>query len=160
MPSANNTRKVGIGDEFKMIFEKSCGAIVLRHAPDKDGRMQRYVLMIKHSQASNHSFPKGHVEKGETEIETAVREVLEETGVSIKITSDFRHPVYYKPRPGAKKEVVYFLALTEQVETTPREGEVVHVEWVEVDRATRLLAHENDRRVLSHAIDHFNKKGV
>ena len=135
-----------------MIFEKSCGAIVFRDAPTEDGKMQRYVLMIKHSFSSNHSFPKGHVEKGENEHETAIREVFEETAVKIEIKGSFRHPVYYKPRPGAKKEVVYFLARTDQIETAPAKVEVAIVEWVPVERATRLLAHENDRRVLSHAM--------
>ena len=135
-----------------MSFEKSCGAIVFRDALTEDGKKQRFVLMIKHSPASNHSFPKGHVESGETEHETAVREVFEETSVSICIKSSFRHPVYYHPRPGVKKEVVYFLAHTDQIETSPAVGEVAFVEWVPVEKAPALLAHENDRRVLSHAI--------
>ena len=135
-----------------MIFEKSCGAVVFRNAALEDGTVQKHVLMIKHSQASNHSFPKGHVEKGETEHETAIREVFEETAVRIEIKSRFRHPVYYRPRPGVKKEVVYFLAQTEQIETAPAKGEVVLVEWVPVERASGLLAHENDRRVLAHAL--------
>ncbi len=145
-----------------MIFEKSCGAIVFRDALTKDGKKQRYVLMIKHSEASHHSFPKGHVEKGETEVETAIREVFEETAVKIRIRSGFRHPVYYRPRPGVKKEVVYFLALTDQIETKPADGETVLAEWIEVERVPRLLAHENDRRVLAHAVsvlqrENFNK---
>ena len=135
-----------------MTFEKSCGAVVFRDAQNEDGKIQRYVLMIKHSQSSLHSFPKGHVEKGENEHQTAVREVFEETAVKIEIKSSFRHPVYYRPRPGVKKEVVYFLAHTEQIETSPAEGEVVLVEWVPIEKASGLLAHENDRRVLSHAV--------
>ncbi len=142
-----------------MIFEKSCGAVVFRDAPTKDGGKQRYVLMIKHSRTSRHSFPKGHVEKGETEHETAQREVFEETAVKIEITASFRHQVFYKPRPGVKKEVVYFLALTEQTETSPAKGEVEVVEWVPVDKAFGLLAHENDRRVLSDAMTHAEKMG-
>ena len=149
---------MGIGDDHKMIFEKSCGAIVFRDALTEDGEKQRYVLMIKHSQASNHSFPKGHVEVGESEIETAIREVFEETAVTIEINSGFRHPVYYRPRPGAKKEVVYFLALTNQTETRPADGETVLAEWIEVERAPKLLAHENDRRVLAHAMSYSGKE--
>ena len=143
-----------------MIFEKSCGAVVFRDAAQEDGSVQRYVLMIKHSQNSNHSFPKGHVEEGESERQTAVREVFEETSVKIEIKLDFRHPVYYRPRPGAKKEVVYFLALTDQVETAPLEGETVLAKWIPVERASTLLAHENDKRVLAHAIAYLEAKKV
>ena len=143
-----------------MIFEKSCGAVVFRNAALEDGSIQRHVLMIKHSQNSNHSFPKGHVESGESERQTAVREVFEETAVKIEIKLDFRHPVYYRPRPGAKKEVVYFLALTTQEDTRPLEGETVLAKWIPVDEASRLLAHENDRRVLAHALAYLEAKGM
>ena len=136
-----------------MTFEKSCGAVVFRNER-RDGNLQRYVLMIKHSAHSHYSFPKGHVEEGESEIMTAEREVFEETSVRIHINEKFRHPVYYKPKPGVRKEVVYFLAFTRQTETKPRPGEVVLVEWVPVERAEKLLAHDNDRRVLEQAIQY------
>jgi 8-oxo-dGTP pyrophosphatase MutT (NUDIX family) len=141
----------------KLTFEKSCGAVVFRNER-KDGMLQRYVLMIKHSVHSHHSFPKGHVEAGESEIMTAEREVMEETSVRIHINEKFRQPVYYRPKPGVKKEVVYFLAFTKQVETSPRPGEVEQVEWVPVEKAIELLAHENDKRVLSMAIQYVNDK--
>ena len=141
-----------------MINEKSCGAVVFRDEILENGKKQRYVLMIKHSLRSRHSFPKGHVEAGESEIMTAEREVFEETAVRIHITDKFRHPVYYRPRPGVKKEVVYFLAFTTQVETRQREGEIARVEWVPIERAEGLLAHANDKRVLSTAIEHMDRK--
>ena len=140
-----------------MYFEKSCGAVVFRDE-DASDKKQRYVLMIKHSMSSNHSFPKGHVEAGETEIETAQREVFEETAVRIDIVDKFRHPVYYRPRPGAKKEVVYFVALTDQIETSPAKGETVLAQWVPIEDAPSLLAHENDRRVLAHALEYLKVK--
>ena len=142
-----------------MNFEKSCGAVVFREA-ECSGEKQRYVLMIKHSHNSNHSFPKGHVESGESEIETAQREVFEETAVRINIVDKFRHPVYYRPRPGAKKEVVYFLALTDQVDTMPAKGETVFADWVPVEKASGLLAHENDRRVLARALEYLENKNA
>ena len=54
--------------------EKSCGCIVL----DK-----RTVLLIKHN-SGHWDFPKGHVEGEESEVETAIREVKEETGLDIE----------------------------------------------------------------------------
>ncbi len=137
-----------------MTFEKSCGAVVFRN-DRRDGELKRYVLMIKHSVHSHHSFPKGHVEEGETELETAEREVFEETAVKIHISEKFRQPVYYRPKPGVKKEVVYFLAFTRQTEIKPRPGEVAQVEWVSVERAGELLNHDNDKRVLAMAIEYI-----
>ncbi len=140
-----------------MTFEKSCGAVVFRN-DRSSGELKRYVLMIKHSSFGHYSFPKGHVEAGESEKMTAEREVMEETNVKIHINEKFRQPVYYKPKPSVKKEVVYFLAFTRQIEIKPREGEIEEVAWVLVDDAGKLLAHDNDRRVLSLALQYINDK--
>ena len=140
-----------------MTFEKSCGAVVFRN-DRSSGELRRYVLMIKHSSFGHYSFPKGHVEAGESEKMTAEREVMEETSVKIHINEKFRQPVYYKPKPNVKKEVVYFLAFTRQTEIKPREGEIEEVAWVLVDDASKLLAHDNDRRVLSLALSYINDK--
>jgi 8-oxo-dGTP pyrophosphatase MutT (NUDIX family) len=140
-----------------MTFEKSCGAVVFRNER-KDGNLKRYVLMIKHSAGGHYSFPKGHVEAGESEKMTAEREVKEETAVKIHINEKFRQPVYYRPRPNVKKEVVYFLAFTRQTEIKARPGEVAEVAWIPIEQADSLLTHGNDKRVLSLAIDYIEKK--
>ena len=140
-----------------MTFEKSCGAVVFRNER-RDGHLQRYVLMIKHSSHGNHSFPKGHVEAGETEIRTAEREVFEETAVKIHINEKFRQPVYYRPKAGVKKEVVYFLAFTKQTEIKPRPGEIAEVYWIPLEEAESLLAHDNDKRVLNLAIEYITDR--
>ena len=140
-----------------MNFEKSCGAVVFRDA-ECSGEKQRYVLMIKHSHNSNHSFPKGHVESGESEIETAQREVFEETAVQVRPeTADFRETVHYFPLPGVSKEVVYFLAKTTQKEIHPREGEIAEVEWVPIDKAEESLSHENDKAVFRAAMKKYQE---
>lgn len=133
-----------------MTFEKSCGALVIRHDAQTDSD---YILMIRHRPGGYRSFPKGHVEAGETERETAMREVMEETSVRITIVPDFRHVVCYIPAPAVEKEVVYFLARTEQVEVRPRRGEIAQVEWVPLHQAERCLTHDNDKRVLKAALN-------
>ena len=67
-----------------MIVEKSCGAIVFT----KNVEGVKYVII--ESKESFFGFPKGHVEKNETELETARREVLEETGLQVEFLDDFR----------------------------------------------------------------------
>lgn len=131
-----------------MQHEKSCGALVLRYGDDG----QTYVLMIRHKAGGHRSFPKGHMEAGETEYMTAVREVFEETAVQIRIDSDFRKTVHYHPMPGVSKEVVYFLTETTQSDIRPRAGEIAQVEWVPLEQAERSLTHENDKTVLRAAI--------
>jgi len=140
------------------LYEKSCGAVVFRDERADSGEKKKYVLMIKQSQASRFSFPKGHVESGESEFETAEREVFEETAVAIKITEDFRETVSYSPRPGVKKQVVYFVARTDEENIKPQAGEIVEVRWVEVGQAASMLGHANDRRVFSLALDYVQNK--
>ncbi len=130
-----------------MKHEKSCGALVLREDHGAD-----YILMIRHRRGGHRSFPKGHMEAGETEVMTAIREVYEETAVRIHIRSNFRATVHYMPMPGVKKEVVYFLTRTEQKQIRPREGEIAEVEWVPLAAAESSLTHENDKTVLRAAM--------
>ena len=55
-----------------MKYEKSCGAVIFRRAEGWN------VLLIRHTKGRHISFPKGHVEQGETEAQTAEREIREE----------------------------------------------------------------------------------
>ena len=66
-----------------MTLEKSCGAIVFRKF---HGNVE--ILLINHANGGHWSFPKGHVEDGETEVETATREIFEETGLTV---TDYRY---------------------------------------------------------------------
>ena len=136
-----------------MTHEKSCGALVLRRGKDETD----YILMIRHRHGGNLSFPKGHMERGETEHMTAVREVYEETGVRIRISSAFRKTVHYIPSPGVSKEVVYFLCRTEQTSIRPRAGEIAEVMWMPLGEVESNLAHENDKVVLRAAIEELRK---
>jgi len=141
-----------------MLHEKSCGAIVFRDELAENGKSQKKVLMIKQLHSNRFSFPKGRVESGESEKETAQREVLEETSVAIRITESFRQTVSYSPRPGVQKQVVYFVASTDTDKVSPQQGEISEVKWVDVEAAPRILSHANDRRVLSMALDYIGDK--
>ena len=138
-----------------MVWEKSCGALVLRRDGDR-----YYILMIRHKQKGNRSFPKGHMEEGESEYTTALREVMEETAARIAIISDFRATVEYSPSPGVMKEVVYFLAFTTSAEIRPREGEIAEVEWIPLEEAEACLAHENDKTVFRAAMERLQRVTV
>ena len=131
-----------------MTYEKSCGALVLRREGDRF-----FVLMIRHKAGGHRSFPKGHVEAGETEYETALREVMEETSSKIAILSDFRATVSYSPAPGVMKDVIYFLGFTTDPRITAKEGEIAEVEWIPLAEAEDSLTYENDKTVLRAAME-------
>ena len=138
-----------------MVWEKSCGALVVRRDGDN-----YYILMIRHKPKGNRSFPKGHMEAGETEYATALREVMEETSSLIAIVSDFRATVTYSPSPGVMKEVVYFLAFTTSPDVRPREGEIAEVEWIPLEDAEKCLTHENDKTVFRAAMERMQNLSI
>ncbi|MBO5356015.1 MAG: NUDIX domain-containing protein [Clostridia bacterium] len=138
-----------------MVWEKSCGALVVRRDGDN-----YYILMIRHKPKGNRSFPKGHMEAGETEYATALREVMEETSSLIAIVSDFRATVNYSPSPGVMKEVVYFLAFTTSPDVRPREGEIAEVEWIPLEDAEKCLTHENDKTVFRAAMERMQNLSI
>ena len=77
------------GMEKRMIREKSCGALVYRKKQDKVE-----LLLIKHRNGGHWSFPKGHVESGENEYQTALREIKEETGLDLLEIRHVMPPAY------------------------------------------------------------------
>ncbi|MCD8328330.1 MAG: NUDIX domain-containing protein [Ruminococcus sp.] len=126
--------------------EKSCGAIVYRKY---HGNTE--ILLIRHINSGHWSFPKGHVEGNETEIETAHREVLEETGIDAIIDPTFRETTTYCPKKDTVKLVVYFIAKAKNTDCVPQENEIAEVRWVEINRASSILAYDNDKLIASRA---------
>lgn len=129
-----------------MLHEKSCGAIVYRKF---HGNTE--ILLIKHINSGHWSFPKGHVETGETEMETAKREIKEETAIDVIIDPTFRETVTYSPKKDTVKVVVYFLARAKNVNFTPQESEIAEIRWVDISYAGNILSYENDRTIVSRA---------
>lgn len=121
--------------------EKSCGALVVRHIG-----AEPEILLIKHN-GGHWAFPKGHVEAGETEEQTAYREVLEETGLKVKLDTRYREMVTFSPAPRTMKDVVYFAATVESGVETPQLSEVSDVRWVPFSEANRYITFENDRHL-------------
>lgn len=129
-----------------MEYEKSCGALVFRKS---HGNTE--LLLIRHLSGGFWSFPKGHVEAGETEEETAAREVKEETGIDIMIDASFREVVTYSPKKDTVKDVVYFLARAKNFDYIPQEDEISEVKWVEINLAQSVLTYDNDKQLVNKA---------
>ncbi|MBR6419671.1 MAG: NUDIX domain-containing protein [Oscillospiraceae bacterium] len=129
-----------------MLHEKSCGAIVYRRY---HGNVE--ILLIKHVNSGHWSFPKGHVEGDETELETARREIKEETGLDVILDQTFRETVSYSPKRDTQKLVVYFLALARNYDYVPQEEEIAEIRWVDIIRAPGMLTYENDKTIVTKA---------
>ena len=139
-------------ESVNCLYEKSCGAIVIY----RDGKSYKTLLVRNHN-GRNYSFPKGHVEKGESEQQTAVREVREETGLDIEIIDSFREVADYCPFGRIRKRVVFFMAQTFSDKVTPQEEEIDSFIWVDLFEANRHCTYDNDLRVIRKAINNINK---
>lgn len=131
-----------------MKFEKSCGAIVYRKT-----KSQTELLLIKNRYGGHWSFPKGHMEGTETETQTALREVKEETGLDILIQEDFRQAVEYFPKPNVRKQVVYFLGEAQSMKLKRQVEEVSCITWTDIDKAYHMVTFKNDRDLISMAVE-------
>ena len=133
-----------------MKYEKSCGCLVVN---------QGKVLMIQHNEG-HWDFPKGHVENNETEVQTAIREVKEETNIDVDVKQSNRYTIEYSPKEGVLKEVVYFIATNKSDVCIPQESEVQKVEWVGFNEAMDRVTFDNARGVLQRAIGDIERQGL
>lgn len=133
-----------------MIKEKSCGAIIFR----KSGGSYEVVL-INHVNGGHWAFPKGHVENGETEEQTALREIMEETGLSVTLDPGFRRTVTFSPTHGVVKDVIYFIAFTEEDDVRRQIDEVNEIRFVRADEAAEVITFDNDRAVFAAALGYL-----
>ena len=132
-----------------MKLEKSCGAVVYTHA---DGAL-KYLLI--QSLEGFWGFPKGHMEPGETEEETALREIMEEVHLQVTLRKGFRtadeHPIPGKP--GVIKQIVYFCAAYDHQDFAPQASELSAAALVTYEEALGLFQFESSRRILKEAND-------
>ncbi len=130
--------------------EKSCGALVYRYEDDA-----LMLLLLRHRHGGHWSFPKGHVEAGETEEQTAHREIFEETGATVTLRDGFRHAVEYYPKPGVKKQVVYFLGEAKDAALVRQEEEISELRWAPIEEALRAVTFKNDRTLITMAMEYL-----
>ena len=139
-----------------MFSEKSCGAVVFLKSSEVNYLLLRYG-------AGHWDFVKGNVEPDESEKETVIRELREETGiVDAQFIDDFREKIeYFYRRQGATihKEVIFFLIKTrsEKVELS---YEHVDYTWLNYQHAMEKLTFKNAKDVLQKAHYLLNLQGL
>ena len=136
-----------LNDNFD--YENSCGAIVFNENTEK-------ILLVK-MHNGNWGFPKGHIEKDETKEETAIREVLEETNVRIKIIPNFEREIKYIPNEKTIKKVTIFMGITQDEEVTIDTFEIEDFKWCTYEEALKLVTYKLQKDVLENARKVFIK---
>jgi 8-oxo-dGTP pyrophosphatase MutT (NUDIX family) len=137
---------IGLSDNTDM-EEKSAGAVIYRRA----GNSRLFLLL---QNAGRWDFPKGGVEKEESEMQTVVREVEEETGLrDLRIVPGFRKVIEYfyrRDRKNIHKQVVYLLGVTEEADVKIS-FEHQGFGWFPFQEALRRASYNNSKVTLTEA---------
>ncbi len=136
-------------------YRKSCGAVVYRR------RLRRTeFLVVLHESGGHWGFPKGHVVQGESEMETAVREVYEETGLHGTFRDGFYERLYYLTPRERRKEVVMFLTRVRRPRVRLQRSELREYRWLSYWETRDILSYENTKLVLDRAHQYLQDRGL
>ncbi|MCW4046355.1 MAG: NUDIX domain-containing protein [Candidatus Bathyarchaeota archaeon] len=139
-----------------MFQEKSCGAVVFIK---KDAGI---TFLLLHYEAGHWDFVKGNMEPGESERDTVLRELQEETGIiDAEFIEGFREKVeYFYRRQGATihKQVIFYLIET-RMEEIKISYEHVGYTWVNYEQAMEKLTFKNAKDVLQKAHEFLITQG-
>ncbi len=132
--------------------EKSCGVVVFHRGKDIE-----YLLL--HYPSGHWDFPKGHVEEGEEEEDTARRETKEETGLDVDIIPGFRKRIsyFYKHKELIVKDVIFFLAES-RIKEVKLSFEHKGFKWLPFGDAMKLITYKNSKDVLEKANGFLKEK--
>jgi len=123
--------------------EKSCGCIIIKN---------KKVLLVYEKNRNFWGFPKGHMEKGENEVQTALREVKEEVGLDVEIDVEKRYVLNYVIRDEIDKTTVLYVATPKNEKIIIQESEIGNIKWCEFDEALNTLTFENWKEVFKKVI--------
>ncbi len=129
--------------------EECAGVIPLR----KNDRGEYEVLLVRHVRGNYLSFPKGHIDPGESSQETARRELFEETRLvpekwfeGLLFREDY---VVERPEGPVRKYVTYYAAVVTGEASLTDEREISEVRWFSFPEAREALTYPDSRRILS-----------
>ena len=146
-----------------MLLEKSAGAVIFR----KEGN-KTYYLLLHYPRGARKpkpywDFPKGHIEKGEKELDSVKREVREETGLEdIGFVGNFKERIEYFFRQEEKnilKLVTFYLAETKEKDVKIS-SEHAGFKWLSYEKALKKLTFQNAQKILQKAKDFIPAENI
>ena len=135
-----------------MVSEFSCGGVIL------DGRKVLLVQVKNLKGKKIWTFPKGHIEAGETPRQAALREVLEETGYKAVIVRPMIHVKYAFTFQGnyVKKMVQWYLMKKLGRIGKHDASEILSIRWVSLLTAHELVQYPSDIRLVDMLLASMN----
>ncbi len=130
--------------------EKSCGAVVFK-------KMNSEIkFLVEEMNAGHFALPKGHAENNETEIDTAKREIKEETNLNVTFLTSFKESTNYNPEYDVNKDVIYFLAEANcYADMKAQKEEVKELYWLNYNEAIDILTFDSDKTIISDANEYL-----
>ena len=140
----------GVFGARKRAEQHSAGGLVVRK---KGNRAQ--ICLVSKKGGRVWAFPKGRVDPGESLEETAIREVLEETGHAASIIDKLDTIEYYfflkENNTFYHKTVTFFLMRVTKEHAQERDQEADSVGWYDAGVAKRKLSYLNEKKILAKA---------
>lgn len=131
-----------------MIIEKSCGVVVFRREKN-----DKFYLLL-HYPSGHWDFPKGKMENNESPKQTAIREVMEETGITdLQFIEEFEENIEYNFQyNGATihKQVTFFLAET-LIQEVKLSYEHLNFDWLNYEDAMQKITFDNAKSIITKA---------
>jgi 8-oxo-dGTP pyrophosphatase MutT (NUDIX family) len=130
--------------------ERSAGGVVVRG--------EQLLAIVPTRRAADGSrvlgLPKGHIDHGESQLQAAIREVREETGVEVELMEELGEVRYWYSRGGraVAKSVVFYLFRYQSGDPADHDDEVEDARWIELREAQRTLTYEGEREMVARAL--------
>lgn len=140
----------------KAQIQRSAGGVIYQ---ERQGKM--WVALIATKEGKVWGLPKGIVERGEKPLETALREVKEESGLQGEPVADLRYIEYWYRDSASKvlyhKFVHYYLLSHTGGDVSEHDWEVDEAQWFTIEEAIERASYESEKDVLSKAREEWNK---
>lgn len=135
---------------IKFNVDKVCSAGGIVYRVNKDNKIEFLLVKIL---GGNWGFPKGHIEEGETEVMTAIREIKEETNLETTIIDPniFKRDISYITNMGELKYVTFFLAKAVSHNVLIDLGEISEYKWCSYNDALKIVTYSSQRKLLQEA---------
>lgn len=127
-----------------MVHEYAGGAVLFTV------REEEWFFVLVEETDGHCGFPKGHLEKDESEKEAALREIREETGIVAALVDGFREEAVYPKGDAVMKHVTYFLA-EYQGQAAECGDEIGAVYLLPFAEAYEKLTYESSKSILAKA---------
>ena len=115
---------------------KKAGCFLIR-------KESREVVVIYRKRQNDYSFPKGHVEEGETLKQTAVREVAEETKRIAFIIDEYESFVEKYTTPKGEECACYMFFAVDKGKSNNQSEDTHDVVWTPVDKVLEVLSYDS-----------------